>query len=321
MKEPTQKKTNNIIVFCLSVFLIVLFAVFLFVFSNRTKSVNNNQAEVTQTVFKSYLEQVISEKSLYDGKQYILDEKYYNEYIAKTYISTMNDVIPENISPDHIKTSFDRLFLKVLIENNSFSLIQKDYLTLLEETENKIKMNEMDYKIYGTTNDDIVRESKGFYISQNDPVFSEMKYGSGNINTSGCGPICVAMAVNYVTNTNTTTLENVVNWANENNMYEMNSGTRWSLIRNYPRTVSVNCDEIYMNSVEELSGILSENQVLITSMGAGSFTDKGHFIVITDISDGLVSVLDPASIFRSLKKWDINLIYNESNKYFWKIYI
>ncbi len=282
----------------------------------KSKTVENQV--VQETEFKSMLNTVISGVSTDNDEQYVLDEDYYNEEDIKTYISIMLDVSSENITADNIKTLFWNIFIPV-DSTEGVSLIKKDNKTLVLECVDKEKMNKLDYAFMGISNSDIIKASKGFYISQNNDKFVDIPYGSANVKTSGCGPISLTMALNYVNGIEIVKLEDVLKWAEENNMYEENAGTRWSLVRNFPPTVSANSKEMYISNIEQFATSIQEGEVLVTSMRKGQFTDNGHFIVITKIKDGKVSVLDSASICRSLKEWDIETVFNDSNKYFWKI--
>jgi len=235
------------------------------------------------------------------------------------YSAVMGETEIADIKKEDIVENIDRLFFKNEIDEKCV-LMQKNYKTLLDECDDAKKINKLDYLFMGLTNTEIEKQSNGFYISQHNPKLSNMKYGTSNVNKSGCGAIALTMGINYLTDTETVTLEEVVNWANENNMYEENTGTYWRMMYDFPPVVSVNSKEFHVQSAEELTGIFSEGSVLITSMGNGHFADKGHFVVVTDISDGMVTVLDSVSIHRSLKKWDVELFFNESKKYFWKLY-
>lgn len=281
-----------------------------------------NEAEAQAgevSAFREKLDKVLAAQSRQDGKSYVIDERYYDENIATAFISVMHEIDASEIREVHIGNFFKDLFVFVSDEN-AINLIQKDEFTLLEECEDKTKMNRLDYLLLGLSNDEIMKKSRGFYISQNNPEYKNIPYGSSNLSLSGCGPVSLTVAMNYAAGQRVTYLEGVVNWANENDMYEKNSGTRWSLIRNYPPYMGMKCDELYIRNVEKLREVLSEDGVVIASMGEGNFTDNGHFIVLTGISGDEVSVIDCASIYRSLKKWDIEIIFEEANNYFWKIY-
>lgn len=307
-------------VFVISViFLINIFR--LYASHNSEKRISDisvaNQA-VNETKFGSMLREIINGVSAENDVRYTLDDHCCNEQDIIKYICIMEDIAPEYITENSIKKYFWDIFIPIESAKNIL-LIKKDNKMLVSDCADKEKMNKLDRAFMGIINNAVIKASKGFYISQNNDKFENIPYGTSNLKSSGCGPIALTMALNYVSDTGLVKLEEVLQWAEENNMYEINSGTRWSLIRNFPPAVSAKSEEMYITNTEELAGSIQAGEVLVTSMQKGQFTDSGHFIVITGIKDGKVSVLDPASICRSLKEWDIQTIYEESNKYFWKI--
>lgn len=287
-------------------------------FEKRITEENCVNQAVQETKFKSILQEIINGISVENDTRYTLDEHYYNEHDIIKYISVMEDIGPEDIEEGNIKKYFWDIFIPIESKKN-ITLIKKDNKALILNCADKEKMNKLDRALMGIINNDIIKASKGFYISQNNDKFENIPYGTSNLKSSGCGPIALTMALNYVSDTSLVKLDDVLKWAEENNMYEINSGTRWSLIRSFPSAVSANSEELYITNAEELAGLIQEDGVLVTSMRKGQFTENGHFIVITGIKNGKVSVLDPASICRSLKEWDIQTIFDESNNYFWKI--
>lgn len=311
--------------FALLLITCVAFSVFQFIAEKNGTPKSDKVIEVQvntepQSAFKTAVDDAVNWLSDNSEIKYVLDENYYNEYVAKTYVATLNGVNTENIQKEHILACKEKLFTFVKKDENKTFLIQKDKYTLLEECESKGHMNHLDYKYLGTINDEIAEQSKGVYLSQNKDDYLNMPYGNSNVKYSGCGPAALTMALNYISESNVVTLETIVDWANLNDMYVENVGTRWALIKIFPTTLGFRCEEMHINNVQKLTTLLSEGQVLITSMKKGHFTDSGHFIAITDITDGMVTVLDSASIYRSLKKWDVQLIFDESSKFFWKIY-
>lgn len=300
---------------------IVLVSIIVFVgpYINKPMQKSDVSAQqVKETEFKSILTSFISELSTENNKQYALDEHYYNEEDVLTYISIMVEHDSNSVTKEELRKLFWNIFIPVK-NNGVVGLVKKDNETLIMECDDKEKMNMLDHAFMGIINNEIIEASKGVYISQNNDKFENIPYGTANVKSSGCGPVSLTMALNYVNGTEIVKLEDVLKWAEDNNMYEENSGTRWSLVRNFPPTVSINSKEMHISNIEQLATTIQEGEVLVTSMQKGQFTDNGHFIVITEIKDGKVSVLDPASICRSLKEWDIETIFEESNKYFWKI--
>ena len=49
---------------------------------------------------------------------------------------------------------------------------------------------------------------------------------------------------------------------------------------------------------------LLQGKPIICAMGAGDFTENGHFIVFAGIKDGKIRVNDPNSRIRSEKLWE-----------------
>ncbi len=276
------------------------------------------QKVVNQTKFKSILNEIINDISVKVNVQYALEERYYDEYSIISYISIMSDMSADKITEKEIKSYFWEIFMPVETADG-VRLIKKDNKTLVLECPEQQKMNKLDYALMGTVNNEVIKLSKGFYISQNDEKFEKMAYGSSNVKVAGCGIVSLTMALNYVSEKEIVKLEDVLKWAQENNMYIDGVGSSWSLISGFAKTVPVNCEQIYINSLESFCSSLEEGEVYIASMGKGNFTQSGHFIVITKTEDAKVSVLDPASICRSLKKWDAQTVFEQSNKCFWKI--
>ncbi|MBE7036590.1 MAG: hypothetical protein E7403_04790 [Ruminococcaceae bacterium] len=315
----THSRRRELIMFCAGVLVAGIICAVLMMYLPAKETTGTSIGEETISDFHKKLSTEVDALST-DGKKFVLDESYYREETAVAYIAAKHRVAEESITSEQIKDTIGDLFVQVPLEDGTLSLVQKEWWILLEESDNVYQMNLLDYRLLGTEHPVVTAASKGKYISQNDPALLSMEYGTSNLSEAGCGPICLTMAINYVTDAETVQLEQVAQWAMENNMYETNKGTKWSCIRNFPRTVSVQCEELYISRKETLEKALSEGQVLITSMKKGHFTENGHFIVIREITDEGVSVLDPASLYRSMKKWDIQDILDESNRTFWRIY-
>ena len=285
--------------------------------------IQQQKAQEQTTQFMSYLNESVTELSTADGIKYTLDEKYYDEQTAKTFICSCflkeNGVDEEKITKQQIKDSLDKLFYFIPTEQSVCYLVQKPQLTLIEECTDIAAMNYLDYKYIGISDEQLMQKSKGVFICQNDPEFMKKPYGSSNLFMSGCGPIALTMAINYVKGKDTVLLDDVAKWAIDNDMYVENEGTMWAFMNEYPEEFGIECEEVYAQSLEEFEQILSEGDAMVTSMSKGHFTNNGHFITITGVSDGKTSVLDSSSIYRSKKEWDSKTVFNESNKYFWVI--
>ena len=271
-----------------------------------------------KTLFRTLLDEVMGELSLQNGKIFVIDEKSYNEEEISFYISVMAEKGESEITHSDIESYIFQAF-----ETKEFDgvvcLVKKDNRDLIMECGSMKKHNMLDRNLMGIENPDVDKKSKGFYISQNNPEFLQVPYGTSSVARSGCGPIALTMAINYVCEEERTTLSDVINYSLEKNLYVPNAGTKWALMSAYPPTVGVKSKEVYTSDFNTFKSLLEEGNVIVTSMKKGHFTDNGHFIVILPGDDGKASVIDPASITRSLEEWDIELLFNESKKCFFKI--
>ncbi len=271
-----------------------------------------------KTLFREMLDEVTSDLSLKDNKIYVIDEKSYNEEEISFYISVMAEKPGEETEKSDIEAYIMQAF-EAKEYDGVICLVKKENRDLIMECGSMKKHNMLDRNLMGIENPDVDEKSKGFYISQNNPDFLTTPYGTSSVGRSGCGPIALTMAINYVCEEERTTLSDVIDFALEKNLYVPNAGTKWVLMSAYPPTVGVKSKEVYTSDFEVFKGLIEEGSVIVTSMKKGHFTDNGHFIVILGEKDGKASVLDPASITRTLEEWDLELLFNESKKCFFKI--
>lgn len=274
--------------------------------------------EETISKFRTAFNTVIEDKSSQEDVKFVVDENYFDEKVLKTYVSIVCAVKESKIQYKHIESCIDKVFLKRKTKDG-VTLILKDEETLIMECEKSWQLCALDYAFMGTSHERLTEKSKGFYVSQNDAALEKVSYGTSNVKYSGCGPAALTMALNYTKGSKIVTLEEVVKWADENDMYEENEGTKWELMNAYPSQKGLYVEEVIASDYDEFVDLLEDGKVMITSMSQGHFTDGGHFIVITSARDGMVSVLDSSSICRSLKDWDSYTVFDESNKYFWVI--
>lgn len=145
------------------------------------------------------------------------------------------------------------------------------------------------------------------------------RYGGGTIASSGCGPTCLAMVVSYTSKTRIMPPD-VAAWAGSK-YYVPGVGSSWSLFYNGATHYGAHCSSISRNADTIMSAIASGRPV-IASMGPGTFTKGGHFIVIIGFTkDGYFIVNDPnkGNVQKyNTKKFSINTVMSQS-KAFWAI--
>lgn len=277
-----------------------------------------NTEEITKTRFRTLVDEAAKSLSLAEGKIYVIDEKSYNEEEISFYMSVMAEKEINELSGTDVESFMGMAFSKKEYDG-VVCLVKKDNRDLIMECGSMKKHNMLDRNLMGITHPSVDEKSRGFYISQNNPEFLSEPYGTSSVARSGCGPIALAMAINYVAKEERTTLSEVIDWTLENDLYVPGSGTKWTLMSAYPPVVGLKGREVFTSDFETFKSLFKEGSVIVTSMKKGHFTDNGHFIVLISEKDGKVSVLDPASITRTLEEWDTELIFSESKKGFYVI--
>lgn len=139
------------------------------------------------------------------------------------------------------------------------------------------------------------------------------KYGSGNIAKNGCGPTCIAMVFSYLRNENIYP-NDIVDFTKDK-YYINGSGSSWSIFAACASQWNIGCRYIGL-SAGNIANELSAGHPVILSMGPGTFTKSGHFIVLTGINeDGTVTVNDPNDNSKKNhvnKQFDLQQILKES---------
>lgn len=121
--------------------------------------------------------------------------------------------------------------------------------------------------------------------------WASVPYGDATIKKTGCAPTCLAMVLSYLRQEQIYP-DDVAKWAGDT-YYVNGTGTSWSIFGAIHAAWGVNCANIGKNE-EILIQSLKEGKPVIASMGPGTFTKGGHFIVLSGITlDGKIMVKDP----------------------------
>ncbi len=170
---------------------------------------------------------------------------------------------------------------------------------------------------YGTDYGDITfsnAETPVVYYNQTDACWGNKPYGkTSTIGRAGCGPTALAIVVASLTN-NKVTPYDTAQWSVENGGLCEGSGSYHSLIPNGGRHYGLTVTSIGRDG-KKLVEALQEGKLVIAIMSKGHFTSSGHFIVLRGVTeDGMILVADPASVKRSNKEWDLNIITGEASR-------
>lgn len=138
------------------------------------------------------------------------------------------------------------------------------------------------------------------------------KYGSDAMGLTGCGPTALSMVVMYLLKDKKYTPDYIADFALEQGYAVEGSGTSWSIMSEGAAELGVYSIDVNIDE-DEMATQLIEGRPLICIMGAGHFTNNGHFIVISgyepgDTTDGVYSngkfiINDPNCMENTEKKW------------------
>ncbi len=143
-------------------------------------------------------------------------------------------------------------------------------------------------------------------------------YGSyGTIATHGCGPTSMAIVASSLLNEKHDPVE-LTNFACSNN-YCREIGTVWEFFTEAGKKYGLKVKTVDVkNSDEVLIALNKGNALVIASMGPGTFTKNGHFIVLTGSDGKEVMVQDPSGKKNS-KKWNFDKVIVPEASGFWII--
>ncbi|MFR3567777.1 MAG: C39 family peptidase [Paraclostridium sordellii] len=239
-----------------------------------------------------------------------------NKSSNKDFLITRNEII-NNLEKQAYSNS------KI---NSIFKNIDKYPSELLELLSNNIETLDFvyDYPDHLQKNKKSI-SIKDYYKSGEIPLFLQWdekwgydKYGDDYIAVAGCAPTSLSMvAVGLTGNTDINPLV-VSNYAYDNGFYVEGVGSSWSLISTGARHFGLDSQELHLSKSSILSTLEAGNPIIVT-VGPGTFTSTGHFLVLTGLtSDGKIKINDPNSKYNSSKSWDVDVFLKETRN-LWKI--
>lgn len=210
---------------------------------------------------------------------------------------------------------------KILLDRDSYPDWLIEYFTKHKEAVDWV----VDYPEYMAKGSDALNEAvpasvdlSEYQLRNNIPLYYQWdqtwgyaSYGSGTIAVNGCGPTCLAMVVTGLTGDGSATPKKVADLSMEWG-YCTNDVTDWALMTDGASRLGVHSWQITKWTVEGVQSELRAGHPIICSMGPGDFTEQGHFIVLTGVTDdGKIIVNDPNSRINSRKKWDAKRLLDQ----------
>lgn len=136
------------------------------------------------------------------------------------------------------------------------------------------------------------------------------KYAGELMGLSGCGPTCLSMVSIYLLNDDKYSPKYVAEFSERNGYSVSGNGSSWSLISEGGKELGLDVIEIPLDENKIIRNLEVGNPI-ICIMGPGDFTEKGHFIVMTEYVDGKIRINDPNSKIRSEKLWNLSDIKHQ----------
>jgi len=138
------------------------------------------------------------------------------------------------------------------------------------------------------------------------------KYGSDFIAINGCGPTSLAMVAAGLTGNKDINPKVVAEFSEDNGYLVDGVGSSWTLMTERAGHFGLKSKELSLNE-EAIIGTLKKGQPIIPSMGPGTFTSGGHYLVLTGVDDNnKIIINDSNSKIKSSRTWDIDVFMNEA---------
>lgn len=151
---------------------------------------------------------------------------------------------------------------------------------------------------------------KVVYYNQGDAAWASLPYGSSTIRKSGCGPTSMAICISTLGSKKVTPRQTAA-WAGKSGYYVKGVGSSHSVVPALAKQYKLKCKGVGKSQTEIIKALKS-GKLVVAIMAPGHFTDNGHFIVLTGIKDGKITVADCGSRERTKKTWSLSLIINEA---------
>lgn len=138
-------------------------------------------------------------------------------------------------------------------------------------------------------------------------------YGTEVMAIAGCGPTALSMVATGLVGDHSMTPKMVANFSEEKGYYAGDLGTDWLLMTEGAAQLGIQ-SRIVNNNKDIILDELTSGHPIICSMGPGDFTNQGHFIVLSGVTEeGKIMVNDPNSRINSIKRWELDILLEQMN--------
>jgi len=249
------------------------------------------------------------------------------EQISKEETEKVKEVDYLANVPEEVKNSNDPVIqdlLKKVNNNSNISMIlsdinsyPKELLELASEKDETIDFV-ANYPNYDASTNKVISTQKDYKKGQI-PLFIQWderwgyeKYGSDFIAINGCGPTSLAMVAGGLTGNKDINPKVVAEFSDDNGYLVDGVGSSWTLMTEGANHFGLKSKELPLTE-DAIISTLKKGQPIIASMGPGTFTSGGHYLVLTGVdSNNKIIINDSDSKIRSSQTWDIDVFMKET---------
>jgi hypothetical protein len=152
------------------------------------------------------------------------------------------------------------------------------------------------------------------YYNQGDSRWENYLWGGKDpLSIYGCGPTIMAMLITSLTGNQVMPVD-AANWAASNKCWAPGDGSYHCLIQHASSAFGIEAVPIRDYSVNGIQQALNSGRLVVALVGKGHFTQRGHFLIITRMTEeGKVRIADPNSFENTSMDWDPGIILKELN--------
>lgn len=275
------------------------------IFNNYLNSVNNIETNVWNGASKDHLTSMAR----------AFDSEYRNTIL--TQISQLESALSNYAKWQVAKQNYER----ALSNYNSCSGDTEEsrsrrshYYSLMQKY--KAEMEQLATAINASLESikDARLKSQANFVQYYQYNYKDADYGYGTtIAETGCGPTAMAMVISTLTDKEVTPVD-AANWSLDHGFRCYGNGTYWSYFGAYAEENGLECIQSTINA-DSITSSLKDGNPVIVSVGPGTFTKYGHFVVLTGMTDdGQITIADPNSEERSSKTYDLNVFLREGTQ-------
>lgn len=163
--------------------------------------------------------------------------------------------------------------------------------------------------------------NSSYYVDGDVPLFLQWDrrwgyrtYGKEMIGLSGCGPTSLAMVIRHFDSDSTVNPYDVARYSQDNGFVSADNFTSWKLFETGLSKYGLESQDVIPVEAK-MKKALDDNKILIVSVKPGTFTERGHIIVIKGYNkNGDFLINDPNSIVNTNKTWSFDELKSEIRK-------